>query len=151
MGCSLAYLGVVQETLNLSLYGGSSIVRELTGHKVNGCNSDLNILVCDEAGHGGANHHYQIIDVSRQNVDYDDRVLMDIEFQNGPIKEAGVNGITHEALIAVVIDRLECFQKGAYACADNQEALDALRKAQTALQRRTVERVKRGVEGTHTV
>lgn len=78
----------------------------------------------------------------------DDLVLL---FQNGPIAESGVNGITHEVLLAVLIDRLEGFQAGPYASADNAEALDSLRNAQAALQRRTLERMNRGVEGTHQV
>lgn len=127
-------------------------MRELNGHKVNGCNSDLQIVVCDDPGHGGACHHYQIINVEKQNqVPDGDYVACDIEFQNGPINKVGTNGVTHEALLAVLIDRLEGFQSGKYACADNQEALEALRVAQTALQRRTVARVARGVEGTHTI
>lgn len=128
------------------------MTRQLTGHMVNGCNCDLHIVVCDSPGHGGACHYYQIINVSHQNREPDgDYVVCDINFQNGPIKEVGTNGVTHEALIAILIDRLEGFQSGKYACDDNQEALEALRVAQTALQRRTVARVSRGVEGTHTV
>lgn len=128
------------------------MTRQLTGHMVNGCNSDLHIVVCDSPGHGGACHQYQIVNVSRQNRKPDgDYVACEVNFQNGPIKEVGTNGVTHEALIAILIDRLEGFQSGKYACTDNQEALDALRVAQTALQRRTVARVARGVEGTHTI
>lgn len=124
-------------------------MRELTGHKVNGVNDDLQIIVCDESGSGGANHHYQIIDVSRQNTAPDaDQVLADMEFQNGPIREVGVNGVTHEALLAILIDRLEGFQRGPFACTANDEALLNLRYAQKHLLSRTRERVARGVEGT---
>ena len=38
----------------------------------------------------------------------------EIRFQNGPIAEAGVNGLTHEALLAVLEDRLVGFQSGPY-------------------------------------
>jgi hypothetical protein len=74
--------------------------------------------------------------------------LCEIYFQNGPINEHGVNGISGEALLAVNIDRLRGFQAGQYACADNAEALDHLEKALECLHRRTKERLARGVEGT---
>lgn len=69
-------------------------------------------------------------------------------FQNGPIKENGINGISQEALIAVLIDRLEGFQSGQFQCHDNQVALDSLQNARLWLHKRTMDRVARGVEGT---
>jgi hypothetical protein len=122
-------------------------MRELTGHKVNPANDVLRVLVLDEPGSGGANHHYEIqIPTKAPN---STATTVPVHFQNGPIREAGVNGVTHETLLAILIDRMEGFQAGPYASADNQEALDAMRTAQTALQRRTKERMARGVEGTH--
>jgi hypothetical protein len=72
-----------------------------------------------------------------------------IEFQNGPIKEVGVNGLTHEVLLAILADRLRCFQAGAFANEFNAEALSHIEAAQAALQARTRERMSRNVEGTH--
>jgi len=123
-------------------------MRELTGHKVNPANDVLKVLVHDEPGSGGANHEYSI-GVPAPQADNCTATTYPIRFQNGPIAEVGVNGITHEALLAILIDRMEGFQAGPYASADNQEALDAMRTAQTALQRRTLARMARGVEGTH--
>ncbi|MCC6800437.1 MAG: hypothetical protein IT325_09980 [Anaerolineae bacterium] len=74
-----------------------------------------------------------------------------ILFQNGPIAEAGVNGVTHEALIAIVIDRLQAFQKGPFACRENALALTKLEEAQHWLHHRTRARMARQVEGTHEV
>lgn len=122
-------------------------MRNITTHQVNEVNEGLTIEVQDEPGHGGACHDYLI--TSRQ-ADVD-TVYVDISFQNGPIKEAGINGVTHEALLAILIDRLDGFQGGQYACAENAKALNALREAQAALQSRTAARVVRGVEGTHAV
>lgn len=76
---------------------------------------------------------------------------VDISFQCGPLAEAGINGITHENLLAILIDRLEGFQGGKYATVENQIALDHLRAAQNTLKFRTQLRLARGVEGTHTV
>lgn len=134
-------------------------MRELTGHKVNPANDVLKIEVLDEPGSGGANHLYHITGFNSASNPSDPWTkrhgqaaqYSTVLFQNGPIGEVGVNGLTHEALLAILIDRMEGFQSGAYASMDNQEALEALRAAQTALQRRTLARMARGVEGTHAV
>lgn len=118
-------------------------MRELTSHKVNGLNDALKIQVMDEPGAGGACHHYR---VSLPGV-----MQCDITFQNGPIKEAGFNGVSQEALLAVVEDRLKCFQAGPYASRENALALTHLQEAMHWLHHRTRERMARGVEGTHTV
>ena len=135
--------------------------RELNEHKINPANDTLNIVVVDEPGSGGANHAYLIIGADfgsnpgsvpaleyAQSFDAEGCVVL---FQNGPIAEAGVNGVTHEALLAILCDRLRGFQSGPYACADNAEALALMEQALAALQRRTRERMNRGVEGTHAV
>lgn len=72
-----------------------------------------------------------------------------IRFQNGPVKEAGYNGNSHEALLAVLLDRMESFQKGPYAGRDNAMALTKLDEARLWLHKRTMDRASRGVEGTH--
>ena len=53
------------------------------------------------------------------------------------------------ALLAILIDRLESFQKGPYASTYNGIALQHLRAAQESLLNRTRDRMARGVEGTH--
>jgi hypothetical protein len=128
--------------------------REITDHKLNGLNEALTITVTDEPGAGGANHKYSIRwkDETNQTEPH-----CFIGFQNGPIKEAGVNGVSGEALIAIVIDRLRSFQhgpsqdvnsRGEYACRDNAIALTHLEDALMRLQKRTRDRMARGVEGT---
>lgn len=72
-----------------------------------------------------------------------------VKFQNGPIKEHGVNGLSQEALLAVLIDRLEGFQSGQFKCRDNEVALTHIESAALWLHKRTLERVARNVEGTH--
>jgi len=130
-------------------------MREITSHKVNLANDKLEITVRDEPGSGGACHCYKIggYDASRNPAldKFDDQygTATFIMFQNGPINEAGVNGITQEALLAICIDRLESFQSGPYACRENALALTKLQEAQMWLQKRTRDRLARGVEGTH--
>ena len=134
-------------------------MRTITDHKLNGLNDALTIAVLDEPGQGGANHEYQIrpdqslwpspvesnLEVSSQLT----RATARISFQNGPILEAGVNGISGEALLAVVIDRLRSFQAGPFSCRENSLALTKLEEGLMWLQKRTRDRLARGVEGTN--
>ncbi len=149
-------------------------MRTLTDHKLNGLNDALAIDVLDEPGQGGANHQYMISwgevkrgprptigelekllakdDKPKISVQPDGSIAIGntctISFQNGPIQEAGVNGISQEALLAVVIDRLRSFQGGQYACRENAVALTNCEQALMWLQKRTRDRQARGVEGT---
>lgn len=125
-------------------------MRELTSHKVNELNDALLINVLDEPGHGGACHEYQIRRWVKNLGDaYGDAEMCNIKFQDGPIKEAGINGISQESLLAVVEDRLKCFQAGPYASRENALALTHIQEAMHWLHHRTRERMARGVEGTH--
>jgi hypothetical protein len=73
-----------------------------------------------------------------------------IKFQLGPVKEVGVNGTTMDAVITTLIERLEGFQKGPFACRDNAIALTKLEEACMWLRNRTAKRVAQGVEGYNT-
>jgi hypothetical protein len=121
-------------------------MRELNEHKINPANDMLSITVTDEPGSDGANHEYMVSGVPNS-------APLLIQFQNGPITVDGngINGLTHEVLLAIVIDRLRGFQKGPYACKANACALTHIEEAQHWLQQRTLERMRRGVEGTHAI
>lgn len=131
-------------------------MREITSHRVNPANDTLTIRVMDEPGSGGACHHYVISGFDTKTNPSDpfaarhgaSATYSTVLFQQGPIGEVGVNGITHEALIAILIDRLEAFQRGPFKNDYNGEAVSHLQLAQEALMRRTRERMARGVEGT---
>lgn len=124
--------------------------RELTSHKVIGLNETLLINVLDQPGQGNACHEYQIIRATHGNGDeYDYVELCNIKFQNGPIQEYGVNGISNEALLAIVEDRLIGFQSGQFACRENAVALTKIQEAMMWSQKRTRDRMARGVEGTN--
>lgn len=75
--------------------------------------------------------------------------LQNVNFQEGPIKEVGVNGVCNEDLIAMVICRLEHFQKTEWTCRENALAITKLEEALLWLRKRTMGREQRGVEGTH--
>ena len=129
-------------------------------HCVNELNEELCLKAVDEPGQGNACHRYQIRprELSTFDATTDPvrasrlmRACCDIEFQDGPIKEVGVNGISNEVLLAVVRHRLQGFQSGPYACETNRQALDAVKLAMEAMHSRTRDRQNRGVEGTHEV
>ena len=80
----------------------------------------------------------------------DDR-LAEIHFQEGPIKECGVNGCCNEDLIVMCIRRLEGFQSSEFKCRENAMAITKLEEALLWLRKRTMGRENRGVEGTHEV
>jgi len=125
-----------RERLIPDQFGG----RAITTHRVNGLNESIGITALDTLGQGGACHVYEVLIAGEKWI---------IKFQNGPIKEAGVNGISNEALLAILIDRMEGFQGGHGACHDNQMALDHMQSARLWLYKRTMDRVARNVEGTH--
>lgn len=122
-------------------------MRKLTSHKLNGLNDALEIEVLDEPGQGNACHLYRI--AVPNGTEMSRAVCCDIEFQNGPIQEFGLNGISNEALLAVVEDRLLGFQNGPFACRENAVALTKIQEAMMWLQKRTRDRLARGVEGTN--
>ena len=128
-------------------------MRKLNDHIVSADQShQLSVEVLDQPGAGGACHLYGIYGFhtpTNASAEDKDQTCMKVLFQNGPIKEVGVNGVTQEALLTIVIDRLRSFQSGPYACRENAIALTKLEEALMWLQRRTMDRIRRGVEGSH--
>lgn len=122
-------------------------MREITTHVVEGGDHSeaLKILALDEPGPGGAHHLYQIGGIAPGTTLAS--FVQEIEFQKGGMAEAGVNGISNEALLAIVQDRLECFQAGPFACSENRAALEWVENAMACLKGRTASRILRGVEG----
>ena len=126
-------------------------MRALTEHKVNPANDRLSIEVTDEPGAGGANHVYEVRGFDPHVNFVAGLGHITIHFQNGPINEAGVNGLTQEVLLAIVADRLRSFQSGPFSCRENALALTKIEEAMHWLHSRTLARMQRGVEGTHKV
>jgi hypothetical protein len=90
-----------------------------------------------------AGHHTRTLTVFRGP-------YINLSFQDGPIREQGVNGTTNEEVIEVLIDRITSLNQPPFKNAHNDAALDLLRAALGELMTRTVERQSRGVEGTLT-
>lgn len=124
---------------------------DIVTHRVNDCNRRLCINRIGRKGAGNAHFIYDIFGYARQlnGEDCFDRSVR-LAFQNGPVSD-GVNGITHEALLAVLCDRLEAFQGSEFACEENYQALRHLEQAMEILAPRTTRRMAQDVEGTHTV
>lgn len=94
-----------------------------------------------------APHYFQVRPVSNDSLE----ILSDVHFQEGPIKENGVNGVCNEDLIAMVICRLEHFNQSEFRCRENAMAITKLEEALLWLRKRTMGRENRGIEGTHKI
>ncbi len=78
-----------------------------------------------------------------------------IDWQDGPIPRDSVNGLPMqqqngamvEDVIEAVISRLEFYQKSKFKNSFNSAAIDLLRSANNMLDKRTVDRENRKVEG----
>ena len=117
------------------------MLREIISHRGNRLNDEL-VLIANEntKGSGGACTEYII---RLPNVSD-----LKIKFQQGPVQEAGVNGISNEVLLAILMDRLWGFQQGRFASGENASALFHVQAVMQVLHSRTKERESRGVEGT---
>lgn len=78
---------------------------------------------------------------------------LSIDWQDGPLAVDGVrrepNGCFVETVLEAAAIRLDYYQSTMFHCAENAEALDHVRAAIAALERRTARRTNAGVEGTH--
>lgn len=122
--------------------------RKITDHRVNGLNEAIEISAVGAPGKGGAPNTYSLAlyPIPEQPAS---RFIL-LPFQSQPIQGPGdFDGFTNEALLAVVIDRLRCFQEGPFCCRENARALTLAEESLMWLQKRTRERIARGVEGSY--
>ena len=117
--------------------------------KVNiGTSNYTEIYATDEPAFN-ANHKYIVVAAPAEDEEIGlDNPYAKVKFQEGLIKENGVNGCHNEDLIAIVIDRLECLNQGDFRCRENSIAITKREEAWMWLNKRTLERRSRGVEGT---
>jgi len=120
-------------------------MRTINTHKLSALNQNIKITVLADPDQANSLHDYYITGIDP--VTKDVVFQTDIHFQKGPVKEAGLNGISDDTLLAVVIDRLQGFQKGPFSCRENAVALTHIETALLWLQKRTMDRITRGVEG----
>ena len=100
-----------------------------------------------------APHYFEVVRKLDANTEFNPEtdLLARIHFQEGPIKEKGVNGINNEDVIVMVIRRLQGFQDSPFSCRENAMAITKLEEALLWLRKRTMGRESRGVVGTHKV
>ena len=105
--------------------------------------SPIIIRVLDEPdpNAGGACHEYAFI------VEATGEEVGRICFQHGPIKIAGVNGPQHLDLEAIIVDRLEHFQRGPFSGRENALEMTHIQDAMHWSEHRTADRIRRQVEG----
>lgn len=82
-------------------------------------------------------HLYQVITGAK---------VTDLSFQQGGVKDHGVNGLTSEALLEVLIHRTR-YLDAQFPCNENRRAIVAMAQALHAFESRTASRTERGVEG----
>lgn len=131
------------------------IGRELFDHRVTKLNRE-NIVVktADLRGPDGAHHKYVIEVVKPARTSDETDVIIsscEINFQDGGLQEAGPNGITEQALLAIVLDRLRSFNNGPYGCRENSIQITKIEEAMMWSGKRAADRAARGVEGTRSV
>lgn len=107
--------------------------------------SPTNVAALDERDPqaGGASHIYGIQWGGPKDVTV-------IQFQHGARgAEGSMPGIFDDDLLAILQDRLEAFQAGPFACDENEEALEAVRRAREQLSNRVARRMAKGVLGAN--
>lgn len=90
----------------------------------------------------------QSFDIIGTHLDGEEEFLVGLSFQDGPIKECGVNGIDNEILLEIVYERLKTFHTMFPKDSDTKRAKECVAMALVWLNNRTSKREQRGVEGT---
>lgn len=133
-------------------------MRALHDHKTTPLNENhIAVRATDNADPdaGNAHHEYEIevsVPVEGDDLPANSRRvigLVKLSFQHGPINEVGVNGITDQALIAVVLDRWRSFQTSKWANRETAVSITKLEEALMWQHKRTLDRTREGVEGTN--
>jgi hypothetical protein len=102
--------------------------------------SDGKLAVFDENHDSLKQGHFYLINDSAGNS------LSHIAFQNGPVPEHGVNGLTNEALLAILIHRTQILNEQ-FQCEENEDAIHFMMKAADQFEKRTKRRQAAGIEG----
>lgn len=149
---------------HLFLQEHAVMTREINGHHINSFNREHLEVLADSRSNGGASHVYSLtlktdrtgkirIFSGDMAVAGDGTIKEEvcvIKFQMGSVQthDVGFNGITDEALLAIVLDRLQGFQQGPVSCRENAIVITKLEECLMWLRKRAEDRERRGVEGT---
>jgi hypothetical protein len=119
--------------------------REIVEHCLGTLNENLLLLAKERGGVPGAPCDYYILNRASHPIGGGFTPVF-LGFQKGNPAD-GINGISQEVLLAVVLDRLRVMQAGEFSCVHNAFAVELLKEALGWLQQRERERAKRGVSG----
>ena len=86
------------------------------------------------------------IDIEQPGNQHNILVRQEIQFQNGPVGENGVNGVQNEDVLRLVVTRLQALN-AAFPCRENSLAITKIEEAIHWLDHRTALRREQGVEG----
>lgn len=117
-------------------------MRQITDHHDGNGLNDAIAIESDERdpNAGNGSHAYFAV--------LDAETVARIQFQHGPRHvEGSTPGMTSTALLAVLIDHIQGFQGGPYACRENAIALTHLETAMLWMRKRADDRARRGVLG----
>ncbi|HET7638446.1 MAG TPA: hypothetical protein VFK47_06850, partial [Ktedonobacteraceae bacterium] len=70
----------------------------------------------------------------------------ELVFQDGPVAEYGLNGVTNEEVIEVLIERLNALNQEPFDCYENDMAVSCLKESLIWLNHRAKKR--EGIKGT---
>lgn len=102
---------------------------------------------------GGASHKYDVHYLAPAAEEMPEQTgvfsaVARIKFQHGPRHvEGSTPGILDSVLIAIVLDRLRCFQAGPFASRENAIIITKLEESLMWMKKRADDRSKRGVLG----
>lgn len=116
-------------------------MHKVTSHQVDPTNADIKITATDDQVE-------YLIEPS--NAGHMGLAAMTVNFQRGNPTEAGFNGLTVEALLAITADRIDALNKGEFRCRENSLAITHIEEAMNWLMARSHKRIQRGVYGTKT-
>ena len=115
------------------------MVREtdvIDSHHVKGYAFNIDIKAVPVKRYGIPTYTYNLVKEYDGKPGY--QFIKDFNFQIGDPRVYGVNGVTNEALLAIMIHRLQGFQNNSSTnCSENQEAINHMELAMEALYSRT--------------
>jgi hypothetical protein len=101
-------------------------------------------LITTPKTHAEANGHWDRAAVTSPDDRY---LLLDIQFQNGPIEVHGINGVQLPTVLRLCLARYQMLNKS-FPCRENSLVITNLQQAIMWDEERTAQRTALGVEGT---
>ncbi|GAA5003390.1 hypothetical protein GCM10023206_07090 [Acinetobacter puyangensis] len=96
-------------------------------------------------------YYYTITpDLEAQDFDHERYFETHLHFQDGSVPVEGINGLTNEALLEVLIHRMNILD-AKFPCKENKIALKHMQLALSAFKDRSLSRKLRGVEGKNVI